>query len=264
MMALAMFASQAFAQTISLPSTAYRPGRYLPLRIEAATARLIAVRGDGIQGIDWTAPGRSSVVVPLLVYESTDRLKLTVNGSPVTLDMQPLGEADVPPGALSDFWTTIDPKPIASGFDLAAYEAADLWQPERSASTRQWTLIALAVTVLVLGVAVHAHPKRRTLWLMVAGVGLCVGISRMYPVDEPRRSLPADGQPGWEWTWAAAVKPRIDVEPWTPGLRFVPRSPEQLKTADAAVYCDTAGAPEMIRAAISRGERAVFIRSRQP
>ncbi|HEX8324560.1 MAG TPA: hypothetical protein VF595_11695, partial [Tepidisphaeraceae bacterium] len=258
---LLFVASHALAQTASLPSPLYRPGRYVPLRLEAETAGLVRVSGIGVQGVDWPAPGRSSVVVPLLIYEAADAVSLTINGREVQLPTTPLPREAADPAELSAFWQTIDPIASTSpAIDPDAYALAALWQPGRDVTTRRWTLVAVAVVVLTLGIAAHADLQRATRWLIVAAVGLSAGLFGFYPADAPRRVLPAEGRAGREWVWHAATTGRVAEEPWSPGLRFVPQSVGSSNAANAVLRCDPTGRPVALAARIDRGGRAVFVR----
>ena len=219
------------------------------LRLETETAGVVRVRGPGVQGVDWNAAGRSSVIVPLLIYDAP------TDGPVVDID----GRAVRPNTSTAN---TTDPVATYAGpvFDDDAYQLAALWHPGRSDAVRRWTLTAVVVFVLVLAVARYADPKRATLWTVVAAVGLSGGAVAFFPKDSPRRVLRADGQPGWEWVWR--VGDGVVEEPWTPRLRFVPASRQQLATADPVLTCDAAGRPVSIRCRIAKGERVVFARPR--
>ena len=231
-------------------SAAFSFGQTVPLRLEAVTAGLIRVRGTGVQGVDWRAAGRSAVTVPLLVYDAAaNELTVDVNGKPVRRNDINAGIIEGEPAP--------PPGPV---FDDDAYQLAALWHPGRSDSVRRWTLTAVAVFVLVFAVARYANPKRATLWTVVAAVGLSGGAVVFFPTDTPRRVLRAEGRPGWEWVWRAGDG--VVEEPWTPGLRLLPRSKEQLATADPVLTCDATGRPVSIRCRIVDGGRAVFLRPR--
>ena len=223
-------------------------GQVVPLRLEASTAGVVHVRGPGVQGVDWSAAGRSAATVPVLIFDSSgDGVRVTVNDRQIQLSTAGIETPEsIPPGPM---------------FDDDAYQLAALWNPGRSDALRQWTLTAVAVFVLVFAVARYADPKRATLWTVVAAVGLSGGAVGLFPKDSSRRELRAEGWPGWEWIWRAGGG--VVEEPWTPGLRFLPRSKEQLAAADPVLTCDAAGRPVAIRCRITGGGRAVFLRPRR-
>ena len=234
--------------TALLLTTAFSFSRTVPLRLEADAAGIVRLRGPGVQGVDWHAAGRSSVTVPLLIYNApTDGVNLTVDRRPLRVSVADIVTPDsaTPPGPL---------------FDDDAYQLAALWRPGRGDAVRQWTLTAVLVFVLVLAVARYADPKRATLWTIIAAAGLAGGAVAWFPEDSPRRELRAEGRPGWDCIWRA--EDGVAEEPWTPGLRFLPRSTEQLAAAEPVLTCDAAGRPVAIRCNIINGGRAVFLRPR--
>ena len=110
----------------------------MPLRLEASAAGPVSVFGSGVRPIDWAAPGKASVVVPLFVYRENFGGGLFVNGHNSGLTIQPLQDNDADPPELVAFWQQVDPIAGAGdAIDEDAYRLADLWRPGRSALVRR-------------------------------------------------------------------------------------------------------------------------------
>lgn len=250
---LVLFLSSiASAQTVSSPTDGlYRPGRYMPLRIETSAAGLVRVRGPEVQGVDWPAPGPGSVVVPLMIYsDSVGELDLAVNDKPIKLPRRPMEASAAWPSGVEEIDPPRPGDPRLTAFNDAAYVPADRWRGGRSAQRREMLVYAAIAATLVTG-ALLLIPRRaiRTI-ASVAAAGvvcafvvaafrttadtMCVVVSRPSPTGEA------------VFDWWTYLRCNIDRAERAIGTRLLIQSPDQLTQAAPVMVCDAAGKPDRI------------------
>jgi hypothetical protein len=252
-------AGPVFGASASFPSTVYQPGRYLPLRVEAESAGVVKITGEGIQPVDWHAAGRSAAVVPLLVVQADP--KVLVDGKLIPFKLQPLAAGDVAPPELDAFWQQVDPKAAPIPIDPNAHALARLWQPGLTDAQRRWMLTMIGVSVLLLAVARHARPKRAKGLIIGTSIALAVAVTWLFPIGVVRRTLRGEGQPGWDWVWFANGPGRVS-EPWVAGLRTAFDGSPGSAPSETVLNCDANGRPSDIEADLGRQDRVVMLRPR--
>lgn len=272
MMALLVMvlSSIAGAQSVSLPSEGlYRPGRYMPLRVETSAPGLVQIRGPQVQGIDWPAAGAGAVIVPLMVYsDSAGELELTVNGKAVRLPRRPMElSAEWPAGV-----PEIDPpqpgEPRLSAFNDAGYVPADRWNGGRSIDRRTMLVYAAVAATLGLG-AMLLLPRRpiRLIAVVVASVVVSVAILITFPASADRlvvvvqREQSSDPPRFDWWTYLRSKTERRQSIPFVDRVRVLLRSPEQLARTMPVLICDPAGQPERIELTLPAGRPVALLRT---
>ena len=248
---LIVIASTANAQSLTLPTNGlYHPGQPVPVTIESTGPGLIQLRGDGVQGIDWPAPGRGSVTVPLTIWRGSGDVTLTLNGKPQTVTLL----ATESPGTTSpqDAAATRLIARMADDDSLAA------WSPGRPIEQRRWLMLAAVAGVLAVGATL---PLRR--WggaaasVIVASV-VCAAIAEFAPSPPARREI-AKGDSDFVAVDYAATRSAVIREPFGRGVWLAKASGADLAALHPVLECDASGHPAALRVELGPHARVRLI-----
>lgn len=231
-------------QVVLLTDGEYRPGEYVPLRIETDGPGRISIRGDQSLGIDWDAPGKTSVTVPWMTWqEAGGELVLWVNGRSQRLWLKQLDETQEysthnPYMLLSD---VVGPK--RSEYSDRVYEPAWGWVGGVGARTR-WN-IALGggiVILILLSIRLASGERRITPWIALsASLGGLTMMGLMPVFNQPSARatavvpIPSAVPESDIWVYWRALRPNRLREPWSAYTYLFPRSASHLRALDPVV-----------------------------
>jgi hypothetical protein len=267
--AVLLLASTAFAQRVSLPTEGeYRPGEYIPLVIEADGPGVVSIRAPESLGIDWDAPGRTSVTVPWMTWhKASGELVIEINGRPQTIALKRLAEDEdyatqnpyVAPDNLAG--------PRVSTFGDAAYMPSYAWPGGTSARTR-WLIVAAAgaVALALAAIKLALWRSRWTAWAMVvAGTGATIAIAFIPALNQPVARAAAIVEPmapvvqSDRWIYLRSERPIRTSEPWSAYTYLFPRSPAHLESLAPVVRVRDDGLAGQIELSLTPGSTACLL-----
>lgn len=227
-----MLTSFVQAQRVTLDNDGqYKPGVYTALRIEADSAGPISIRGPQMLGIDWNAPGKTSITVPWMCWRTTaGEVEISINDRKQLLALRPT-TSDLPPEHLN----------------AEVYRRALDWVPGQPASKRRWIMLASIALLLSLATL------RLTLWrwkysplaAAVGGIALACAFAA-FPMlsrtdaskSEPRKKPDGSSE---LWIYRTASTPQRVSEPWRTEMEYVPMSAASLQAADPSLNVNSTG-----------------------
>ncbi|MBC7785224.1 MAG: hypothetical protein H7144_15420 [Burkholderiales bacterium] len=251
-----------FAQHVApVGNGEYRPGVYTELSLHADRPGLISLRGNGVLGIDWPAPGKTSVTVPWMNWRTMpSETGITLNGIPQRLAVWPA--------------ITMEPDSETSGLTSAmylqdAYVPTYGWQPGRPAAARFHIVIAAVGTALVLLAIRLVMAKSR--WMIPAVLASGVAIAAVVPMrgefsrTDSRMTVTivdAENRQVDQWIYRTAAAEARVVEPIVPGSQtfVIPQSPAHLAQLDPVLHLDASGRPLELSVKIVPGRFAAIAR----
>lgn len=258
--------SRLLAQSVSLPTEgAYHPGQFVPLRIDASAPGIVRVRAPDALGIDWTAPGRASVVVPWVIWRTTPgEIQITINDRVQTLQLSPRPREEAIQSVDASAQSLLDrtgPLDRFGGVSAHAYAPVYDYAPGRPEGQR--TRIVTWSIVAVLGLAAMAlSPRKYRAIAMLAGAFLLCGAIawNIQPALAPRAVIVR--APGFTDTWIyhpGAVGQRVH-EPLNGDAWVVPSSLGEISAIDPVLQVDSTGAPVELRGAIPPSGFLAFVK----
>ncbi len=252
---LLMLASFVQAQRVSLSNEGrYVPGVHAPMTIDAEGPGVIRIRGPEMLGIDWDAPGKTSVVLPWMCWRTTPgEVEIDVNGQKQTLQLRPIGVEDQ--HLLTTPWTpTVSAiGPPSAMYNESAYIPTYNWTPGRSKSVRGWTVAAAIFVCLAMTLVTLIGWKSR--WtpfamLITAGVVTTAIVSNRtlarhdsILIANVRSSDPKQTD---SWLFATSDRDERVRVAAAPSFAFVPRSPEHLSRVDPVAIYEPNGLAAML------------------
>ncbi len=240
------FCGIASAQNVTLINQGqYRPGEYLPIKIESQNEGLVRIRADDSLGIDWIAPGKTSITTAWMTWRETPGdITIEVNGKKQTLTLQPLTDSESYRTPNPFAYTNSESGVKRPGFSQNAYQPAYAWPGGRSAESRRWIVIASILVVLILAaIQLSLWRSRYTPWVMlVAGGALTLAIISMPRFNQPvARAIlivpsSADARYNDVWVYLRSDAPTTANESWSSDTLLIPRSPAHLASLSPVVH----------------------------
>lgn len=234
-----------WAQQVELLTNGeYRPGEYVPLRIETEGPGRVSIRADLSLGIEWDAPGRTSITVPWMTWQASgDDLVLQVNGRSQRVRLKRLED--------NQDYSTPNPYQLLARFPALerseysdrVYEPTLGWPGGVGADMRWNVAWAGGIIVLILlCIRLIGWKRRITPWL-TGSVGLIslVMIGLMSAFHQPLArakavvDIPSPVSESDVWIYFRAWRPTRITEPWSAGTLLFPRSDNHLRTLDPVV-----------------------------
>lgn len=259
-------ASRLLAQVVSMPTDgAYHPGAIVPLRIDAADAGPVRVRATDALGIDWDAPGRTSVVVPWVVWRgASGEIEVAINDRKQMLSLSarpreerivatdPIGQAILDRTGPLDRFGGINPHAYAPTYDFSP------GRPERQRlRIVTWSIVVL----LALGATALAPRKHRAPAMLVVAAVLCGAIAwSVKPALAQRAVIVRSSDFVDTWIYHAGapgdrVRERLTGDAWV-----FPPTARDLGSVDPVLHVDSAGDAIELSGSIPSGGFLGFVK----
>jgi len=242
------FARATSAQTLTLPTNGlYHPGQPIPVTVESPGPGLIQLRGDGIQGIDWPAPGRGSVTVPLTVWRGGGDVTLTLNGKPQTVTLL----ATESPG-------TTSPEDAAATrliARLADDDSLTAWSPGRPIEQRRWLMLAAVAGVLAVGATLPLRRWSGAAASVIVALIACAAIAVFAP-SPPARREQRSPDPQFDIVDYYATRPTVIHEAVGLGVWLASAGNNNLASLNPVLECGADGTPMTLRLDLPANGRA--------
>ena len=247
-----IYASPAHAQRIFVPPDATRDANdYVNVTLESDDAGRVSVRGDNILGIDWPAPARARVSVPLMVFDNASqqmqRIVVSVNTKPVTLALPvTAGRATTLPGVNAD-----------------VYASALTGVTGLRATDRFRVSVSVLIVLLALGACTLAAQRYRVRLTLGMSILLGVGIAfffgtRPHPLEQLRAVVrDADTTDTWQ-SITRAGPDRVRI-PWSLNAYLVPPDVDTVRLWNPVLTLDAQANPKHIEVSLRANEYAIWM-----
>lgn len=265
--------SWGWAQQVELLTKGeYRPGEYIPLRIETDGPGRVSIRADQSLGIDWDAPGKTSVIIPWMTWtQSGGELVLKINGRSQRLELRRLEEnqdysTNNPYEVLVKF-----PGPKRSGYLHQVYEPIIGWRGGVGSEIR-WNLVWIGVIFILIlfsiRLVIETWMIRPWILLAVGLIGLAIvgGVSAM---NQPLARaiavipIPSSAPESDVWVYLRAWRQVRVSEPWSAYTLLFPRSVSHLRALDPVIRIREDGLTGRIELSLAPHDTVCLLYRRQ-